>query len=79
MKVAVSIPDDLFRAAEQQAARLVLSRSRLYADALAEYVARLDADAVTAALNAVVDQLAEPEAGFATTAALVGLRSVEWT
>lgn len=40
MKTAISIPDDLFEKAEQLAERLDVSRSQLYARAIAEYTER---------------------------------------
>ncbi len=53
MKTAISIPDPIFRSAELAAWRLKMSRSQLYAAAVAEYVARpKDAD-VTKKLNEV--------------------------
>ena len=59
MKTAISLPDDLFRAAERQAKRAQKSRSQLYAQALAEYLARHAPDEVTEAMNRVVDRLGE--------------------
>jgi metal-responsive CopG/Arc/MetJ family transcriptional regulator len=53
MKVALSIPDDLFASAETLGKRLGVSRSRLYATALADYVARHQSRKVTARLDAV--------------------------
>ncbi|NOY57226.1 MAG: hypothetical protein GXP34_14765 [Actinobacteria bacterium] len=53
MKTAVSLPDDLFRRAEKLAARLGIARSRLYAQALAEYLDAHADDQVTEALNGV--------------------------
>lgn len=53
MKTAISIPDVLFDAAEEVADRLGISRSQLYAKALAEYVSKHRDDDVTAALNRV--------------------------
>lgn len=53
MKVALSIPDDLFQSAESLGKRLGVSRSRLYATALADYVARHQGRKVTARLDAV--------------------------
>lgn len=38
MKTAISIPDDLFREAETLAKRRGISRSELYATAIADYV-----------------------------------------
>jgi predicted transcriptional regulator len=53
MKTAVSVPDDLFRLAEAAARRLRVSRSRLYATALAEFLNRKNKDVVTERLNEV--------------------------
>jgi metal-responsive CopG/Arc/MetJ family transcriptional regulator len=53
MKVALSIPDDLFETAEALSKRLGLSRSRLYATALADYVAKHRGRKTTDRLNAV--------------------------
>jgi metal-responsive CopG/Arc/MetJ family transcriptional regulator len=53
MKTAVSIPDRLFNSADALARRLGVSRSRLYATALAEYLAKHQAAKVTERLNAV--------------------------
>ncbi|MFL5301088.1 MAG: ribbon-helix-helix protein, CopG family, partial [Anaeromyxobacteraceae bacterium] len=51
MKTAISLPDDLFEQAERLARRLDKSRSELYREAVAEYVARHDPEAITAALD----------------------------
>jgi hypothetical protein len=53
MKTAVSIPDPLFKAAERVAKRRGLSRSRLYAEAIAAYLRSLSAEDVTSRLDAV--------------------------
>lgn len=53
MKVAISLPDPLFAAAEQLAGQLKFSRSQLYAAALAEYLRSRDSAAVTDQLNRV--------------------------
>jgi hypothetical protein len=53
MKVALSIPDDLFESGELLSKRLGVSRSRLYATALAEFVAKSTGRKVTERLNAV--------------------------
>lgn len=55
MKIAVSIPDAVFMAAEDLAARRRCSRSSLYAHALERLLAEAEADAVTARLNALYD------------------------
>ncbi len=53
MKVAISLPDPLFSAAEQLAERLQVSRSQLYAQALSVYLKERHDPAVTEQLNAV--------------------------
>jgi len=53
MKTAISIPDDVFEDADALAERLGVSRSWLYASAVAEYVAKHQDATVTARLNAV--------------------------
>ncbi len=68
MKTAVSVPDEIFEAAERQALRAKKSRSQLYAEALAEYLARHVPDEVTEAMNDVVDRLLEPTDPFVEAA-----------
>jgi metal-responsive CopG/Arc/MetJ family transcriptional regulator len=53
MKTAVSIPDDLFRLAEAAARRLRVSRSKLYATAVSEFLDRRKTGVVTERLNEV--------------------------
>jgi predicted transcriptional regulator len=78
MKTAVSIPDDLFRRADELANQLGKSRSELYREALVDYLARRDPLAVTTALNELADQLADDHAGFVDTAASRTLQTSEW-
>ncbi len=51
MKTAVSIPDRVFQSAEKLAARLGVSRSELYARALASLVEKYREDLITSQLN----------------------------
>jgi predicted transcriptional regulator len=53
MKVAISVPDPLFKAADALARQLKKSRSQLYAEAVAAYLASLGEDAVREQLDAV--------------------------
>jgi hypothetical protein len=79
MKTAVSLPDDVFRHAERFARRTRKSRSRLYAEALTEYLARHAPDEVTEDMNRVVDQLgASAPDPFVARAARRIAESVEW-
>jgi metal-responsive CopG/Arc/MetJ family transcriptional regulator len=53
MKTAVSLPDALVEAAERLAKRLGMSRSKLYATAIEEYLKSRRNEGVTEALNRV--------------------------
>jgi metal-responsive CopG/Arc/MetJ family transcriptional regulator len=57
MKVAVSIPDPLFKHAEDLARKLKKPRSRLYAEALRSYVKLHDPKAITENLNQVYGRI----------------------
>ena len=57
MKTAVSLPEHVFKEAERFARRQKKSRSQLYAEALAEYLARHAPNDITEAMNAVSDHL----------------------
>ncbi|MBI4179811.1 hypothetical protein HY522_10365 [bacterium] len=53
MKTAISIPDGVFRSADRVARELRLSRSELYAQAVAYFIEAYRRRNVTAALNRV--------------------------
>ena len=55
MKTAVSIPEDVYRSAEEARHRLGISRSELYAKAVAAYVERCRDEATTEALDRVYE------------------------
>jgi metal-responsive CopG/Arc/MetJ family transcriptional regulator len=78
MKTAVSIPDDVFAGAERLARRTRKSRSRLFSDALREYVARHSADEITDAMNKVCKDVGNSKDSFVTAAAHRTLERVEW-
>lgn len=78
MKTAISLPDPLFEEAEELARRLAKTRSQLYAEALAEYLARHDPDTVTARLDTVVDAIGDQEDQFVAEAARRALARAEW-
>lgn len=78
MKTAISIPDDVFKAAERYARRAQKSRSQLYAEAVSEYLARHAPDEVTEAMNKVVAELPEPRDPFVAAAARRILERSEW-
>lgn len=53
MKVAISIPDDIYESADSLAESQGISRSELYATAVAEYLAKHRDRDVTAQLNRI--------------------------
>jgi metal-responsive CopG/Arc/MetJ family transcriptional regulator len=78
MKTAISLPDEVFESADALAERMGLSRSELYATAVAEYVAKHRDQDVTARLN---DVYAEEPSGLDSTLRSAQARSVgrsEW-
>lgn len=78
MKTAVSIPDDLFRKADELASRMGKSRSEVYRDALQDYVLRREPAAVTRALDEIADELSAEERAFTAQAARRILEPSEW-
>ena len=78
MKIAVSVPDDVFERAERLARRAGRSRSEVYSSALREYVARHAPDEVTDALDRVVADIREPADPFVAAAGKRLLDSSEW-
>lgn len=78
MKIAISIPDEVFDVAEKLARRQGVSRSRLLSDALREYVARHAPDEITDAMNRVVANVGESGADFAVAAARRVLTHEQW-
>ena len=78
MKTAISIPDKIYRDAERLSRRLKKSRNQVYTDAVTEYIARHDPDAVTDAMNRVCDTMdARPDPAI-SAAARRTLEGVEW-
>ena len=78
MKTAISLPDRIFRAAERHARRARKSRSQLYAEAIAEYLARHAPEEVTEAMNRVVDHLAGESDPFVAAAGRRVLEDSSW-
>ena len=62
MKTAITIPNDVFVAADKLADRLAMSRSRLYSTAVAEFVAKHQAARAAERLDAASGmQSSDPE------------------
>jgi antitoxin MazE6 len=78
MKTAVSIPEDVFQGAERLARKTKRSRSRLFSDALKEYLARHTPDSVTEAMNEACRELGAAKDVFVSSAARRVLERSEW-
>lgn len=78
MKIAISIPDPLHRAADRAARRMRVPRSRFYARAIEVYLRQASSEEITARLNAVYS--GEPAAPdpFLKEAARATLRRTQW-
>lgn len=77
MKIAISVPDDVFKAAELASKRLKLSRSRFYAQAVREYLRKVGGEDVTRRLNKVHDQESSLDPAMEAMSLEV-LRREEW-
>ncbi len=78
MKVAVSVPDPVFQAAERVCRRMRVSRSRLYATAIEAFVRQHSQEDVTEQLNRVYGSApSKVDAAFAR-GSLEVLRRERW-
>lgn len=79
MKIAVSIPDEVFAEAESLAQRLNTSRSELYSRALTEFVGHHAPERVTEQMNRVVGEVGEGEPDvFRAEAARRVFKRTDW-
>lgn len=78
MKIAVSVPDDVFDKAEQLARRMRRSRSEVYSRALSEYVARHVPDRVTEAMDRALVEIGESAGPFVRVASRRVLKRSDW-
>ena len=78
MKIAVSVPDEVFEEAEALARRMKRSRSEVYSRALAEYIARHAPDRVTEAMDRTLAEVGEPADRFVLAASRRVLKRSDW-
>lgn len=78
MKTAISIPDHVYAEAERLSRRLKKSRSKVYTEAVTEYLARHDPEAVTEAMNKVCEAVDTRPDQAVSAAAKRTLQQVEW-
>ena len=78
MKIAISVPDLIHRAADQAARRMRVPRSQFYARAVEAYLKQTAREDITARLNAVyADEPSEPDA-FLKAASRATIRRMKW-
>ena len=78
MKVAVSIPDEVFAEAEALAKRLKTSRSKIYSRALGEFIGHHAPQRVTDLMNEVVNDVGASPDAFSIAAARRVMKNSEW-
>ncbi|MGI8425343.1 MAG: hypothetical protein ACR2FO_01150 [Actinomycetota bacterium] len=78
MKIAVSLPDGLFSRAESAAQRLGKTRSRLFQEAVEEYLNRRDPPSVTEAMNRALADVGVEIDPWLQSAQSAALERVEW-
>jgi metal-responsive CopG/Arc/MetJ family transcriptional regulator len=78
MKVAVSVPNDLFERADRLAREAGRSRSDVYSSALREYVGRHAPDEITSALDRVIGDVGDSIDPFLAAAGSRVLETVDW-
>jgi len=78
MKTAISIPDEVFSEAERLARRQRKSRSQLYSEAVAEYVARHNPEGITEAMDRICEDVGDTPDPAVSAAARRILERSEW-
>jgi predicted transcriptional regulator len=78
VKVAVSIPDDLYAEADRVAEQRGVNRSALYARALRRLLAEEEGDALTRMIDATCDDGDREDLASVARADLIDTESWEW-
>lgn len=78
MKTAISIPDGLFAAAEAQAKQEKVTRSELYAKAMANYLKRRRDEGLTEELNEALEGIDQTPDPAWEAAQIAALKRSEW-
>lgn len=78
MKVAISIPDDVFEAAEKASARMRVPRSRFYAEAVRAYAKAHSGEEIIRRLNDIYSREGSGLEAEVEGASLEILRQEKW-
>jgi predicted transcriptional regulator len=78
VKTAISLPDALFERVDALAAKMHMSRSQLYVQALELFLREHQDDRITESPNAYIDERGQPVDRTFLDSALRDMRKVEW-
>ena len=78
MKTAVSIPDGLFQEAERQATTNKISRSQLYANALAAYLREERGRRITEQMNRALEEIDQTPDPVWQAVQIAAMKRSEW-
>ena len=76
MKTAISISDALFEKAEKTALHMGISRSKLFANALEEYIIKHNGEMITQKLNEAYEKINQNEFSRDLDIGIVSLREL---
>ncbi len=78
MKIAISVPDDVFAEGEALARFLKTSRSNVYARALSEFASRHNLETLTEAYDKALAAAGDQDSAFAKEAARQIFAKTDW-
>jgi metal-responsive CopG/Arc/MetJ family transcriptional regulator len=78
MKTAISLPDELFAAADQYAQEKEMTRSELYASALREYLGRHRMENLTEKINVAMNEIKMGSEEMYKGSGMRSIRELTW-
>jgi predicted transcriptional regulator len=78
MKTAISLPDEVFEAADLLAAKMKMSRSQLYVTALEKFIKENQESDITARINDYIDKHGQPVDELFINGSLAEMRKEKW-
>jgi len=78
MKTAISLPDEVFEAADSLAVKLKMSRSQLYVTALEKFILENQDTDVTNRINKCIEEFGQPIDDIFLRGSINDMRKVGW-
>ena len=78
MKTAISLPDNVFEAADDLATRLKVSRSQLYVMALEKFIRENQSSDLTQQIDRFIDEFGQPDDEVMMSSQVRDMKKVEW-